>query len=132
MSLLQAQPRPDGEVMPTLDMALFDWTDYEDLKPEVWPSAKKKGTSAQPSTPTPGFSLTPLTVCHGGGPSEPSLTYRCPEWEGVASKLALTPTRQRLFSSADHTANVFLYQLVLPEKTKQNKTVRPILLLSPF
>ncbi|XP_026916210.1 draxin [Acinonyx jubatus] len=38
----QAQPRPDGEVMPTLDMALFDWTDYEDLKPEVWPSAKKK------------------------------------------------------------------------------------------
>ncbi|XP_008588030.1 PREDICTED: draxin [Galeopterus variegatus] len=39
---LQSQPRPDGEVMPTLDMALFDWTDYEDLKPEVWPSAKKK------------------------------------------------------------------------------------------
>ncbi|XP_007533040.1 draxin [Erinaceus europaeus] len=38
----QAQPRPDGEVMPTLDMALFDWTDYEDLKPEVWPSTKKK------------------------------------------------------------------------------------------
>ncbi|ELW68639.1 draxin [Tupaia chinensis] len=38
----QAQPRPDGEVMPTLDMALFDWTDYEDLKPDVWPSAKKK------------------------------------------------------------------------------------------
>ncbi|XP_004377294.1 draxin [Trichechus manatus latirostris] len=38
----QVRPRPDGEVMPTLDMALFDWTDYEDLKPEVWPSAKKK------------------------------------------------------------------------------------------
>ncbi|XP_007940824.1 draxin [Orycteropus afer afer] len=38
----QVQPRPDGEVMPTLDMTLFDWTDYEDLKPEVWPSAKKK------------------------------------------------------------------------------------------
>ncbi|XP_008829742.2 draxin [Nannospalax galili] len=38
----QVQPRSDGEVMPTLDMALFDWTDYEDLKPEVWPSAKKK------------------------------------------------------------------------------------------
>uniref|UniRef100_A0A452FMQ5 Draxin n=2 Tax=Capra hircus TaxID=9925 RepID=A0A452FMQ5_CAPHI len=38
----QAHPRPDGEVMPTLDMALFDWTDYEDLKPEVWPSTKKK------------------------------------------------------------------------------------------
>ncbi|XP_045715986.1 draxin [Phyllostomus hastatus] len=38
----QVQPRPGGEVMPTLDMALFDWTDYEDLKPEVWPSAKKK------------------------------------------------------------------------------------------
>nr|XP_004657696.2 draxin [Jaculus jaculus] len=41
----QAQPRSDGEVMPTLDMALFDWTDYEDLKPEVWPSAKKKDKS---------------------------------------------------------------------------------------
>nr|XP_051690310.1 draxin [Oryctolagus cuniculus] len=38
----QVQPRPDGEVMPTLDMALFDWTDYEDLKPEVWPSAEKR------------------------------------------------------------------------------------------
>ncbi|XP_036316974.1 draxin [Pipistrellus kuhlii] len=38
----QAQPRPEGEVMPTLDMALFDWTDYEDLKPEAWPSARKK------------------------------------------------------------------------------------------
>ncbi|KAF2977447.1 hypothetical protein EK904_000958 [Melospiza melodia maxima] len=39
----QARLRQDGDVMPTLDMALFDWTDYEDLKPEMWPSAKKKG-----------------------------------------------------------------------------------------
>ncbi|XP_078498340.1 draxin [Lissotriton helveticus] len=31
-----------GEVMPTLDMMLFDWTDYEDMKPDVWPSAKRK------------------------------------------------------------------------------------------
>uniref|UniRef100_A0A8C0U1Z5 Dorsal inhibitory axon guidance protein n=1 Tax=Cyanistes caeruleus TaxID=156563 RepID=A0A8C0U1Z5_CYACU len=38
----QARHRQDGDVMPTLDMALFDWTDYEDLKPEMWPSAKKK------------------------------------------------------------------------------------------
>ncbi|XP_040182014.1 draxin isoform X1 [Rana temporaria] len=30
-----------GEVMPTLDMTLFDWTDYEDLKPDTWPSPKK-------------------------------------------------------------------------------------------
>ncbi|KAM9758984.1 draxin isoform 1-T2 [Menidia menidia] len=31
-----------GEVMPTLDMALFDWTDYEDMKPvDAWPSRKK-------------------------------------------------------------------------------------------
>ncbi|XP_072464974.1 draxin [Notamacropus eugenii] len=37
-----ARIRPDGDVMPTLDMALFDWTDYEDLKPDMWPSAKKK------------------------------------------------------------------------------------------
>lgn len=40
---LQVRVRQDGDVMPTLDMALFDWTDYEDLKPEMWPSAKKKG-----------------------------------------------------------------------------------------
>ncbi|XP_062842979.1 draxin [Trichomycterus rosablanca] len=32
-----------GEVLPTLDMALFDWTDYEDMKPEDdWSSNKKK------------------------------------------------------------------------------------------
>ncbi|XP_074048223.1 draxin [Macrotis lagotis] len=37
-----ARIRPDGDVMPTLDMTLFDWTDYEDLKPDVWPYAKKK------------------------------------------------------------------------------------------
>ncbi|KAG2459262.1 ATRAP protein, partial [Polypterus senegalus] len=30
----ETRVRPDGEVMPTLDMALFDWTDYEDLKPD--------------------------------------------------------------------------------------------------
>lgn len=40
---LQARLKQDGDVMPTLDMALFDWTDYEDLKPEMWPAAKKKG-----------------------------------------------------------------------------------------
>lgn len=51
----QAQPRQDGEVTPTLDMALFDWTDYEDLKPEVWPSAEKKGT--------------PHHLCQGSPPS---------------------------------------------------------------
>ncbi|XP_006885813.1 PREDICTED: draxin [Elephantulus edwardii] len=39
--LPQVEPR-SGEVMPTLDMTLFDWTDYEDLKPEVWPSTKNK------------------------------------------------------------------------------------------
>ncbi|XP_006165543.1 draxin-like [Tupaia chinensis] len=47
----QAQPRPDGEVMPTLDMVLFDWTDYEDLKPDVWPSAKKKDGKAAKCLP---------------------------------------------------------------------------------
>ncbi|KAI3369784.1 hypothetical protein L3Q82_024615, partial [Scortum barcoo] len=32
-----------GDVMPTLDMALFDWTDYEDMKPvDTWPSSRKK------------------------------------------------------------------------------------------
>ncbi|KAK2495500.1 hypothetical protein MC885_020273 [Smutsia gigantea] len=56
-----AQPRPDREVMPTLDMALFDWTDYEDLKPEIWPSAKKKekhggklSTDGNETSPTDG------------------------------------------------------------------------------
>ncbi|KAB5537181.1 hypothetical protein PHYPO_G00115920 [Pangasianodon hypophthalmus] len=32
-----------GEVLPTLNMALFDWTDYEDMRPEdSWQSNKKK------------------------------------------------------------------------------------------
>ncbi|XP_041946622.1 draxin isoform X1 [Alosa sapidissima] len=35
--------KAQGEVMPTLDMTLFDWTDYEDMKPvDSWPSSKKK------------------------------------------------------------------------------------------
>ncbi|XP_034021775.1 draxin [Thalassophryne amazonica] len=35
--------RGQGEVMPTLDMALFDWTDYEDMKPvDSWPTSRKK------------------------------------------------------------------------------------------
>ncbi|XP_049631370.1 draxin [Suncus etruscus] len=38
----QVQPRPEGEVMPTLDMALFDWTDYEDLKLQAWPPARRR------------------------------------------------------------------------------------------
>ncbi|XP_018083190.1 draxin [Xenopus laevis] len=36
-----------GDVMPTLDMTLFDWTDYEDMKPEIWPSSKKKGKNKE-------------------------------------------------------------------------------------
>nr|XP_033778884.1 draxin [Geotrypetes seraphini] len=38
----QVHLRKDGDVMPTLDMTLFDWTDYEDLKPESWPLDNKK------------------------------------------------------------------------------------------
>ncbi|XP_051529233.1 draxin-like isoform X2 [Myxocyprinus asiaticus] len=35
--------KAQGEVLPTLDMALFDWTDYEDMKPvDSWPSSKRK------------------------------------------------------------------------------------------
>ncbi|XP_073441142.1 draxin [Dendrobates tinctorius] len=30
-----------GDVLPTLDMTMFDWTDYEDMKPDTWPSPKK-------------------------------------------------------------------------------------------
>lgn len=65
----QAQPRQDGEVTPTLDMALFDWTDYEDLKPEVWPSAEKKGTPP----PVPGVPSQPLSPPAGAesGPVSP-------------------------------------------------------------
>ncbi|XP_042333935.1 draxin [Sceloporus undulatus] len=38
----RARLRPDGDVMPTLDMTLFDWTDYEDLRPEMWSLVRKK------------------------------------------------------------------------------------------
>ncbi|XP_067287239.1 draxin isoform X2 [Pseudorasbora parva] len=32
-----------GEVLPTLDMTLFDWTDYEDMKPaDTWSSNRRK------------------------------------------------------------------------------------------
>uniref|UniRef100_A0A671FDX0 Dorsal inhibitory axon guidance protein n=1 Tax=Rhinolophus ferrumequinum TaxID=59479 RepID=A0A671FDX0_RHIFE len=79
----QAQPRPDGEVMPTLDMALFDWTDYEDLKPDVWPSAKKKGTSSYPTTPALGL---PASL-HHHLLGQPSLTYRYSKWWGKALSL---------------------------------------------
>ncbi|XP_048873641.1 draxin-B isoform X2 [Brienomyrus brachyistius] len=35
--------KTQAEVTPTLDMALFDWTDYEDLRPaDTWRSSKKK------------------------------------------------------------------------------------------
>ena len=40
--------KAQGEVMPTLDMTLFDWTDYEDMKPaDTWPSSRKKGDPAE-------------------------------------------------------------------------------------
>ncbi|XP_040852980.1 draxin-like [Ochotona curzoniae] len=55
----QAQPRQDGEVTPTLDMALFDWTDYEDLKPEVWPSAEKKEKHWRPLPSSDGNQTSP-------------------------------------------------------------------------
>ncbi|XP_053257029.1 draxin isoform X2 [Podarcis raffonei] len=38
----QVRVRQEGDVMPTLDMTLFDWTDYEDLRPDMWPSIRKK------------------------------------------------------------------------------------------
>ncbi|XP_053724435.1 draxin [Synchiropus splendidus] len=42
-SFTKPQKSGQGEVMPTLDMALFDWTDYEDMKPvDVWPTSRKK------------------------------------------------------------------------------------------
>uniref|UniRef100_A0ABM5EKC6 Draxin isoform X1 n=1 Tax=Pogona vitticeps TaxID=103695 RepID=A0ABM5EKC6_9SAUR len=55
----QARLRPEGDVMPTLDMALFDWTDYEDLRPEMWPLGRKKEkrrskNSSNETTPTEG------------------------------------------------------------------------------
>ncbi|MEE6485244.1 hypothetical protein FKM82_014225 [Ascaphus truei] len=40
---VRAHMKKGGDVMPTLDMTLFDWTDYEDMKPDTWPSPKKKG-----------------------------------------------------------------------------------------
>ncbi|XP_066493450.1 draxin [Tiliqua scincoides] len=51
--------RHDREVAPTLDMMLFDWTDYEDLRPDMWPSARRKDkrrskNSGNETTPTEG------------------------------------------------------------------------------
>ncbi|KAM4652727.1 draxin [Discoglossus pictus] len=40
---MRAHVKKGGDVMPTLDMTMFDWTDYEDMKPDAWPSTKKKG-----------------------------------------------------------------------------------------
>uniref|UniRef100_A0A8C5SYB2 Draxin n=1 Tax=Laticauda laticaudata TaxID=8630 RepID=A0A8C5SYB2_LATLA len=42
----------EGDVMPTLDMALFDWTDYEDLRPDMWTSDRKKGRTHKSSNET--------------------------------------------------------------------------------
>ncbi|XP_015275369.1 PREDICTED: draxin [Gekko japonicus] len=38
----RVRARQEGDVMPTLDMTLFDWTDYEDLRLDMWPSSQKK------------------------------------------------------------------------------------------
>uniref|UniRef100_A0A1A8PNZ1 Draxin n=1 Tax=Nothobranchius pienaari TaxID=704102 RepID=A0A1A8PNZ1_9TELE len=59
------QRQGQGEVMPTLDMALFDWTDYEDMKPvDTWPSSKKKDKRRSKN-----LSSGNMTV--GGGAVEP-------------------------------------------------------------
>ncbi|XP_070615608.1 draxin [Erythrolamprus reginae] len=42
----------EGDVMPTLDMALFDWTDYEDLRLDMWTSDRKKGRTHKSSNET--------------------------------------------------------------------------------
>uniref|UniRef100_A0A803KF21 Dorsal inhibitory axon guidance protein n=1 Tax=Xenopus tropicalis TaxID=8364 RepID=A0A803KF21_XENTR len=44
---MRTHVKKGGDVMPTLDMTLFDWTDYEDMKPEIWPSSKKKGKNKE-------------------------------------------------------------------------------------
>ncbi|XP_054858061.1 draxin [Eublepharis macularius] len=38
----RARVRQAGDVMPTLDMTLFDWTDYEDLRLDMWSLSRKK------------------------------------------------------------------------------------------
>lgn len=53
--------KAQGEVMPTLDMTLFDWTDYEDMKPvDTWPSSKKKGEG-----PAESYSSDPVNTDAG-------------------------------------------------------------------
>lgn len=96
--------------MPTLDMALFDWTDYEDLKPEVWPSAKKKGTSTRPATPCPVPSPPLPSVV--GGLSEPGLTYGCPELGGMEFRQQLAPKTEDAMSA--YHMPLSMYQLILP------------------
>lgn len=95
--------------MPTLDMALFDWTDYEDLKPEVWPSAKKKGAS----TPLPPA---PPTVGVG---------------RGVVSALEWAPRLEMPLSRAYHVPNVFCISTYFTLK-KKKKNVRSAPLLIAF
>ncbi|OCT72240.1 hypothetical protein XELAEV_18035209mg [Xenopus laevis] len=44
---MRTHGKKGADVMPTLDMTLFDWTDYEDMKPETWLSSKKKGKNKE-------------------------------------------------------------------------------------
>ncbi|XP_060115137.1 draxin-like [Heteronotia binoei] len=55
----RVRARQEGDVMPTLDMTLFDWTDYEDLRPDMWPLSQKKEkqrsqAGGNETTPTEG------------------------------------------------------------------------------
>lgn len=93
--------------MPTLDMALFDWTDYEDLKPEVWPSAKKKGTSTL---------LAPSLTYSGGGAGH-----------GVRPGTG-TPAGKAAVESLSRAKCLLCINLLSPKKKK----VRSALLLIPL
>ncbi|KAK9391883.1 draxin [Crotalus adamanteus] len=48
----QFHERQEGDVMPTLDMTLFDWTDYEDLRLDMWTSDRKKGRTPKSGNET--------------------------------------------------------------------------------
>lgn len=90
--------------MPTLDMALFDWTDYEDLKPEVWPSAKKKGMSTYPTTPVLGL---PASLLHHWS-AQPDLQILQVVGQGIESIREWTPQMEMLLSRAYHIPNTFI------------------------
>uniref|UniRef100_A0A9R1SPM1 Dorsal inhibitory axon guidance protein b n=2 Tax=Cyprinus carpio TaxID=7962 RepID=A0A9R1SPM1_CYPCA len=57
----QVRSYSGGDVMPTLDMTFFDWTDYEDMRPPHKKQFSKKRGSDKQATKSPSTELVTLT-----------------------------------------------------------------------